>query len=96
MRDYETMSMPTFAVVPPLIVAFALLAFEHWKTNPEHQVRDLRFVMMVAAVVMIFTQLLFASVLPWLSLLLFGLALVWLAVAAALVGRRVRRGLRGS
>jgi len=86
------MSMPTFAVVPPLLAAFVLLAFEHYKTNPQHQLRDLRFVMMAAAVVMIFTQVLIASVLPWLSLLLFGLALVWLGVAAALVGRRLRGG----
>lgn len=86
------MSMPTFAIMPPLIAAFVLLAFEHYKTNPQHQLRDLRFVMMATAVVMMFTQLLLAPALPWLSLLLFGLALVWLGVAAALVGRRLRGG----
>jgi hypothetical protein len=86
------MSMPSFAVVLPLLVAFVLLAFEHYKTNPVHQVRDFRFLMMAGVVVMIFTQLLFASVLPWLSLLLFALAVVWLAVAAALVRRRLRGG----
>ena len=86
------MNMPTFAIVPPLLVAFVLLAFEHYKTNPQNQLRDLRFVMMAAAVVMIFTQILIGSVLPWLSLLLFALALVWLAVAAALVARRLRGG----
>ncbi len=86
------MSLPTFAIIPPLIAAFALLAFEHYKTSPQHQVRDLRFVMMAAAVVMMFTQLIITPILPWLSLLLFGFALVWLGVAAALVGRRLRGG----
>jgi hypothetical protein len=86
------MSMPSFAVVPPLLVAFVLLAYDHYMKSPQHQLRDLRFVMMAGAVVMIFTQLLVASVLPWLSLLLFGLALVWLGVAATLVGRRLRGG----
>jgi len=86
------MSMPSYAVVPPLLVAFVLLAFEHYKTNPLHQIRDFRFLMMAGVVVMIFTQLLFASTLPWLSLLLFGLALVWLVVAAALVRRRLKGG----
>ena len=86
------MSMPSYAVVPPLLVAFVLLAFEHYKTNPLHQIRDFRFLMMAGVVVMIFTQLLFATMLPWLSLLLFGLALVWLVVAAALVRRRLKGG----
>jgi len=85
------MSMPSYAVVPPLLVAFMLLAFEHYKTNPVHQLRDFRFLMMAAVVVMIFTQLVIGSILPWVSLLLFGLALVWLVVAAALVRRRMRR-----
>jgi len=84
------MSMPSYAVVPPLLVAFVLLAFEHYKTNPVHQLSDFRFLMMAAVVVMIFTQLVIGSILPWVSLLLFGLALVWLVVAAALVRRRMR------
>jgi hypothetical protein len=84
--------MPSYAIVPPLLVAFVLLAFEHYMTNPLHPIRDFRFLMMAGVVVMIFTQLLFATMLPWLSLLLFGLALVWLVVAAALVRRRLRRG----
>jgi uncharacterized membrane protein len=86
------MSVPSFAIVPLLLVAFVLLAIEHYKTNPDHQVRDLRFVMMAAAIVMMFAQLLIAPILPWLSLLLFGLALVWLVVAAALMRRRLRGG----
>jgi uncharacterized membrane protein len=84
--------MPTFAIVPLLIAAFALLAYDHYMKSPQHQVRDLRFIMMAAAVVMIFVQALIAPAFPWLSALLFALALIWLVVAAALVGRRLRGG----
>jgi hypothetical protein len=86
------MNIPTFAVVPLLIAAFALLVFEHYRANPGHPVRDLRFLLMAAAVVMMFAQILIVPALPWLSLPLFGLALVWLAVAAALVGHRLWGG----
>lgn len=85
------MTVPTGAVIPPLLLAFGLLGFEHYRTNPDKPVRDFRFVMMVAAVLMMAAQLIFSGIFLWLSPALLALALVWLAVAAMLVGRRFRK-----
>ncbi len=86
------MSFPTYAVVPPLIIAFAVLAFLHWRTNPRHHLLDLRFLMMTAAILLMFTQILFVGSYPAVSLVCFPLALVWLAVAGLLLRRHLTQG----
>ena len=86
------MTIPTSLVVPPLIVAFAMLAFLHWRTNPRHHLLDLRFIMMTAAIVLMFTQILLAGSYPVVSLVCFPLALVWLAVAGLLLRRHLTQG----
>ncbi len=82
------MTIPTGAVIPPLLLAFGLLGFEHYRTNPDKPVRDFRFLMMVAAVLMMAAQLIFSGLLLWLSPALLALALIWLAIAGTLVARR--------
>ena len=83
------MSIPTYVVVPILIAAFAMLCAEHYIANPEKHIRDIRYLMMVAAVIMIFTQILLAGSFPGVSLPLFILALAWLAGAGLLMYRRL-------
>ncbi len=86
------MQIPTGAIIPPLLVAFLVLAVEYYRVNPEHPVANIRFLMMIAAVLMMFAQLMFGRVVPWLSVVLFALALVWLGVAAVLARLRMRAG----
>ncbi len=85
------MTVPTGAVIPPLLLAFGLLAFEHYRTNPEKPIRDFRFLMMVAAVLMMAAQLIFSGIFWWLPPALLVLALIWLAVGGTLVARRFRK-----
>ena len=84
--------MPTYAVVPPLLAAFAVLAYLHWQGNPKHHIRDLRFLMMSAAILLMFAQILFAGSFPVVSLVCFPLALLWLAVALVLLRRKMQQG----
>jgi len=84
------MTIPTGAVIPPLIIAFALLAFDHYRANPDRPATNFRFLMMVAAVLMMVVQLIFGGEIAWLSPLLLALALIWLAVASVQVARRFR------
>ena len=86
------MSIPTYLVVPPLLVAFATLAFLHWRGNPRHHLLDLRFLMMSAAIVLMFTQILLVGSYPVVSLVCFPLALIWLAVAGLLLRRHLTQG----
>ena len=69
-----------------------VLAVGYYRVNPEHPVTNIRFLMMIAAVLMMFVQLMFGRVVPWLSVVLFALALVWLGVAAVLARLRMRAG----
>jgi fatty acid desaturase len=85
------MRIPTGAVIPPLLLAFGLLAFEHYRGNPDKPVRDPRFLMMVATVLMMAAQLIFGGSSLWVSPVLLALAMILLAVAGTLVGRRFRK-----
>jgi hypothetical protein len=89
MRAFDV-TIPTGAIIPPLLAAFGMLAFEHYRANPKQPVADIRFLMMAAAVLMMGAQLIFGGETAWLSPALLGLALVWVAVAGALVIRRLR------
>lgn len=84
------MHIPTAAIIPPLLGAFAVLGWEHYRTNPEKPVRDFRFLMMVAALLMMFGQLGFGYRVGWVSPVLFVLALVWVGVAVTLLRARLR------
>ena len=62
------MSVPTYAVVPPFLVAFIVLAYLHWRGTPKHHIVDLRFLMMSAAILLMFAQILLAGSFPVVSL----------------------------
>jgi len=81
--------IPTVAIVPVLIAAFAVLAFDHYRLNPLRPVRNIRFCMMVSAVILMFIQILLSWMSRWISLAIFVTALVWLATACLLVRRRM-------
>jgi len=83
------MSVPSYVVVPILIAAFAILSAEHYIANPEKHIRDIRYLMMVAAVIMIFAQILLAKLFPAVSMPLFILSVLWLAGAGLLMYRRL-------
>ena len=86
------MGVPTYAVVPPFLVAFAVLAYLHWQGNPKHHIVDLRFLMMSAAIVLMFAQILLSGSFPVVSLVCFPLALLWLVVALVLLRRKMQQG----
>ena len=72
------MMIPTSAVVPFYIVSFVLLAFQYFRVNPDRRLLNLRFAMMLGAVVLVFVQILMPE--RTLSMVLFLLALFWLAL----------------
>ncbi|MGH7042447.1 MAG: hypothetical protein ACREFY_09980 [Acetobacteraceae bacterium] len=86
------MVIPTYLVVPPLLVAFGMLAYLHWRSRLRSNLLDLRFLMMVGAVLLMFTQILLSDLFPMVSLACFALALVWLTVAALLLRRQMTQG----
>ena len=81
--------IPSYAIIPPLLAAFAMLAADHYMLNPARPVRNLRFVMMVLAVLLIVADLFAGVMMPWLSIPLFAVALLWLAIAGTLFWRRM-------
>ncbi len=82
------LAVPTLAIVPPLLVAFVILAFLHWRGRMGNQILDLRFLMMAGAIVIMFVQILTAGTYAVVSLVCFPLALLWLAVALVLLRRQ--------
>ncbi|MDE2005317.1 MAG: hypothetical protein KGI51_02020 [Rhodospirillales bacterium] len=83
-------AIPTWLIVPPLLAAFVVLAFLHWRGSKGNQILDPRFLLMAGAIVVMFAQILTAGTYPLVSLICFPLALLWL-VAALLFLRRYRR-----
>jgi hypothetical protein len=88
----STVVFPTYLVVPPLLVAFAVLAFLHWRSNPANHLLDIRFLMMTGAILLMFTQIIFAGSYPMVSRVCFPLAMVWLIVALLLLRRQMTQG----
>ena len=76
------MHIPNGAIIPLYIASFIMLAFQYFRTNPERRVMNLRFGLMVGAVVLMFITV-FLGNLP-LSLVFFLLALVWLGLTVYL------------
>ena len=81
--------IPSYAIIPVLIASFVMLAADHYKLNPVRPVRNSRFLMMVVAILLMIADLFVGAMMPWLSVPLFALALIWLAIAGALFWRRM-------
>ncbi|MGC8475619.1 MAG: hypothetical protein ACP5NP_04630 [Acetobacteraceae bacterium] len=81
-------AFPTLAVVPPLLVSFGVLAFLHWRGKMGNQILDLRFVLMVGAIILMFAQILAAGTWPVVSWVCFPLAMLWLLVSLFLLRRQ--------
>ena len=71
-----------FAIIPRFIASFILFAFQYYRVNPERRLLNLRFLMMIGAIVLLFTTV---SLRNSLSLVFFLLALVWLGVSLFLL-----------
>ncbi len=71
-----------FAIIPLFIASFILFAFQYYRVNPERRLLNLRFLMMIGAIVLLFTTV---SLRNSLSLVFFLLALVWLGVSLFLL-----------
>jgi predicted membrane channel-forming protein YqfA (hemolysin III family) len=74
------MHIPTSLTIVCFLAAFVLTAFQYYRLNPERRVLNIRFLLMAGAVVLLFLDL-FLGASPGASVLFFGLAVVWLAVA---------------
>ncbi len=71
--------IPHGAIVPLLIASFVMLAIQYFRVDPERRVLNLRFGLMVGAVVLIVATVSFDHL--SLSPLFFALALFWLGVS---------------
>ena len=80
--------IPTFAIVPLLIAAFAVLTIDHYQLNPANPIRNIRFGMMVSAVLMMFIQIMLGGLSPWISLAIFLLSAIWFVSACYMFWRR--------
>jgi hypothetical protein len=72
------MTIPTSAIVPLLLASFGMLAFQYFRLDPERRVLNLRFGLMVGAVVLMFTSVGLGN--SVLSPVFFLLALFWLCL----------------
>jgi len=72
------MRLPTSVIVPLYLVSFVLLMIQYYWLNPERRVVNLRFGLLVGAVVLIFASVGLGN--SPLSPALFLLALFWLAL----------------
>jgi Ca2+/Na+ antiporter len=72
------MHIPNGAIIPLFIVSFVMLAVQYFRIDPERRVVNLRFGLMVGAVVLMFATI-FLGDLP-LSPVFFLLALFWLGL----------------
>lgn len=81
--------IPTYAIIPVLLAAFVMLAADHYMLNSVRPVWNSRFLMMILAVLLIVADLFANAMMPWLSLPIFALALIWLAISGTLFWRRM-------
>jgi hypothetical protein len=72
-----------FAIIPLFIASFILFSFQYFRINPERRVLDLRFLMMMGAVVLLFTTVSLRN--RSLSLVFFLLALFSLGLSLYLL-----------
>ena len=77
------MRISNFAIIPLFIASFILFSFQYVRINPERRVLDLRFLMMMGAVVLLFTTVSLRN--RSLSLVFFLLALFSLGLSLYLL-----------
>ena len=73
------MQVSTSAIVPLYIVSFLMYLFQYRRIDPDRRVLDLRFGMMLGAVLLMFASNLLSDMVP--SVIFLGLALFWLGLA---------------
>jgi len=82
--------IPMPLIILPILAAFVLISYQYYRIDPEQRFLNLRFVMMVAAIVMAFGYPIYDFFHPrdrhasWVFL---ALAIIWLAVAYHLLRR---------
>lgn len=81
--------IPTYVIIPVLLAAFVMLAGDHYMLNPVRPVWNIRFLMMILAILLMIADLVAGAMMPWLSIPIFALALVWLAISGTLFWRRM-------
>jgi hypothetical protein len=74
------MLIPSSLSIVCFLAAFVLTAFQYYRLNPERRIINIRFLLMVSAVVLMFLDL-FLGASPSASMLFFALAVVWLGAA---------------
>ncbi len=72
------MYIPNSVFIPLYIASFVMLAFQYYRINADRRVLNLRFGLMVGAIVLMILAVFMAE--PFLSLIFFALALVWLGL----------------
>jgi hypothetical protein len=73
------MRIPNFAIVPIYIVSFIILLVQYFRINPDRRLLNLRFVLMMGAVALLFCTVFFSR--THFSLAFFLLALFWLGLS---------------
>ncbi|HEX3403127.1 MAG TPA: hypothetical protein VHT74_22660 [Acetobacteraceae bacterium] len=69
--------------MPPLIASFVILAFQYYRIDPDRRVFNLRFGLMVGAIVLMLAAVFMQD---WdISLIFFVLALFWLGLSLYLL-----------
>jgi hypothetical protein len=77
------MYIPNGVIVPPLIASFVILAFQYYRIDPDRRVFNLRFGLMVGAIVLMLAAVFMQD---WdISLIFFVLALFWLGLSLYLL-----------
>ena len=71
--------IPNGAIVPFYIASFLMLSFQYYRIDPDRRVFNLHFGLMAGAILLIFFTV--SLIEPLLSMILFGLALLWVAVS---------------
>jgi hypothetical protein len=74
------MRIPNSLSIVCFLAAFVLAAFQYYRLNPERRVINIRFLLMVSAVVLVFLDVLLGAS-PAASVLFFALAVLWLGAA---------------
>jgi len=77
------MYIPNGAIVPLFIASFIVLAFQYYRINPDRRVLNLQFGLMAGAIVLMFMAITMAD--PFMSLVFFGLGLLWLGLTLYLL-----------
>jgi hypothetical protein len=75
--------IPTAAIIPLFLISFVVLAFQYFRVNPDRRLLNLRFGLMVGAIILTFVQVAFPG--GPLSLVLLLLGLFWLTYSLYLL-----------